>query len=36
MIDMGALFKLFFGNMIVLYTGVSVRYLYLNSYEEKK
>ena len=33
---MGTLFKLLFGNMIVLYTGVSVRYLYLRYIRRKK
>lgn len=33
---MEALFKLFFGNMAVLYTGVSVRYLYLKFIRRKK
>lgn len=33
---MEALFKLFFGNMTVLYTGVSVRYLYLKFIRRKK
>jgi len=33
---METLFKLFFGNMIVLYTGVSVRYLYLRFIRRKK
>ena len=33
---MGTLFKLFFENMIVLYTGVSVRYLYLRFIRRKK
>ena len=33
---MGTLFKLLFGNMIVLYTGVSVRYLYLRFIRRKK
>lgn len=32
---MEALFKLFFGNMTVLYTGVSVSTYILSSYEEK-
>ena len=33
---MGTLFKLFFGNMIVLHTGISVRYLYLRFIRRKK
>ena len=33
---METLFKLFFGNIIVLYTGVSVRYLYLRFIRRKK
>ena len=33
---METLFKLFFGNMIVLHTGISVRYLYLRFIRRKK
>ena len=33
---MGSLFKLIFGNIIVLFTGVSVRYLYLRFIGRKK
>ena len=33
---METLFKLFFGNMIVLLTGISVRYLYLRFIRRKK
>ena len=33
---METLFKLFFGNMIVLHAGVSVRYLYLRFIRRKK
>ena len=33
---MGTLFKLFFENMIVLHTGISVRYLYLRFIRRKK
>jgi hypothetical protein len=35
-IDMGTLFQLFLGNMIVLHTGISVRYLYLRLIQRKK
>ncbi len=33
---METLFKLFFGNMIVFHTGISVRYLYLRFIRRKK
>ena len=33
---MGTLFQLFLGNMIVLHTGISVRYLYLRFIRRKK
>ena len=33
---MGSLFKQIFGNIIVLFTGVSVRYLYLRFIRRKK
>ena len=33
---METLFKLFFGNMRVLHTGISVRYLYLRFIRRKK